>query len=173
MRLTVPQIDISREEGFSKDKDIFNREKFGEKLANLFENSQEDIVVALDAQWGEGKSTFVKMWQGYVENHIDKKFKTIYFDAFVTLFAAQRIEINKPQQCFILKVAGAHEKSGGNSFLNQKWHYKIDHLPVPIIKGDGKFPFDTPFTIQECLQIGSEGYYFKAFLHPVELPFKV
>lgn len=82
MRLTVPQVDISREEGFSKDKDIFNRKKFGEKLANLFENSQEDIVVALDAQWGEGKSTFVKMWQGYVEQHREKKFKTIYFDAF-------------------------------------------------------------------------------------------
>ena len=82
MRLTVPQLEISREEGFTKDKDIFNREKFGEKLANLFENSQEDIVVSLDAQWGEGKSTFVKMWQGYVENHRGNKFKTIYFDAF-------------------------------------------------------------------------------------------
>lgn len=81
MRITVPQIKISREEGFS-EKDIFNRKKFGERLANLFENSQEDMVVALDAQWGEGKSTFIKMWQGYVENHREKKFKTIYFDAF-------------------------------------------------------------------------------------------
>ncbi|MGB5964975.1 MAG: P-loop NTPase fold protein [Sulfurimonadaceae bacterium] len=81
MRVTVPQIEISKEEGFL-EKDIFNRNKFGERLANLFDNSQEDMVVALDAQWGEGKSTFIKMWQGYVENHREKKFKTIYFDAF-------------------------------------------------------------------------------------------
>lgn len=81
MRITVPQIEIFRDEGFSK-KDIFNRKEFGERLASLFENSQEDMVVALDAQWGEGKSTFIKMWQGYVENHREKKFKTIYFDAF-------------------------------------------------------------------------------------------
>lgn len=82
MRLTAPQIEISREEGFSSEKDIFNRINFGERLANLFENSQDDIVIALDAPWGEGKSTFIKMWQGHVESHREKKFKTIYFDAF-------------------------------------------------------------------------------------------
>jgi len=81
MRVTIPQIEISRQEGFLH-KDIFNRKEFGERLANLFENSQEDMVVALDAQWGEGKSTFIKMWQGHVENNREKKFKTIYFDAF-------------------------------------------------------------------------------------------
>ena len=59
MRVTIPQIEISRQEGFLH-KDIFNRKEFGERLANLFENSQEDMVVALDAQWGEGKSTFIK-----------------------------------------------------------------------------------------------------------------
>ncbi|WP_373033954.1 P-loop NTPase fold protein [Sulfurovum sp.] len=82
MRLTVPPLNILENEGFSTEKDIFNRKQFGERLANLFENSQEDIVVALDAPWGEGKSTFVKMWQGYVQNHRESKFKTIYFDAF-------------------------------------------------------------------------------------------
>lgn len=82
MRLTVPALSIVDNDGFSTEKDIFNRKQFGERLANLFENSQEDIVVALDAPWGEGKSTFVKMWQGYVQNHRESKFKTIYFDAF-------------------------------------------------------------------------------------------
>jgi len=36
MRLTVPQLEISRNEGFSKGKDIFDRKQFGERLANLF-----------------------------------------------------------------------------------------------------------------------------------------
>ena len=82
MRLTVPALNVSESEGFSTEIDIFNRKQFGEQLANLFENSQDDIVVALDAPWGEGKSTFVKMWQGYVQNQRENKFKTIYFDAF-------------------------------------------------------------------------------------------
>ena len=82
MRLTVPQIEISRKEGFSEEKDIFGRKQFGEKLANLFENSEDEIVVALDAPWGEGKSTFAKMWQGYVESQRENSFKTVYFDAF-------------------------------------------------------------------------------------------
>ncbi|NCB82545.1 MAG: hypothetical protein EOM38_09135 [Bacilli bacterium] len=82
MRLTVPPLSILEDEGFSTEKDIFKRKQFGERLANLFENSQDNIVVALDAPWGEGKSTFIKMWQGYVQNQRENKFKTIYFDAF-------------------------------------------------------------------------------------------
>ena len=82
MRLTVPPLSILEDEGFSVEKDIFKRKQFGERLANLFENSQDNIVVALDAPWGEGKSTFIKMWQGYVQNQRENKFKTIYFDAF-------------------------------------------------------------------------------------------
>ena len=38
-------------------------------------------MIALDAPWGEGKSTFIKMWQGHLKNE-HPKIKTIYFDAF-------------------------------------------------------------------------------------------
>lgn len=81
MRLTIPPLEISETEGFS-EKDIFQREKFGERLARLFVNTNENVVVALDAPWGEGKSTFIKMWKGHVEFQREKKLKTIYFDAF-------------------------------------------------------------------------------------------
>jgi len=81
MKIVVPALEISEEEGFSQ-KDIFRRKDFGERLANLFEESKDEMVVGLDAPWGEGKSTFIKMWKGYVEYHRENKFKTIYFDAF-------------------------------------------------------------------------------------------
>lgn len=109
MRITVPQIEISRKEGFS-NKDIFNRKKFGERLANLFENSQEDMVVALDAQWGEGKSTFIKMWQGYVENHREKKFKTIYFDAFANDYQKDPFLALTAEMYDLLKDEGEEKK---------------------------------------------------------------
>ena len=82
MKLTVPPLDIAENEGFSIEKDIFKRVEFGERLAKLIENANDDLVLALDSQWGEGKSTFVQMWRGYVEHIRAEKLKTIYFDAF-------------------------------------------------------------------------------------------
>ena len=79
--MTVPPLEISEDEGFSEDKDIFRRKGFGERLSNLIENTDGELVIALDAPWGEGKSTFVKMWRGHLKNK-DNGIHTIYFDAF-------------------------------------------------------------------------------------------
>jgi hypothetical protein len=82
MKLTVPKVEILDNEGFSSEKDIFSRKDFGERLANLVEQSNGNLVIALDAKWGEGKSTFIKMWRGYLEHNRENKIKSIYFDAF-------------------------------------------------------------------------------------------
>lgn len=82
MKLTVPAIQIGDEEGFSSANDIFSRKGFGDRLANLIEQTDDELVVSIDAEWGEGKSTFVQMWKGYVTHHRDRKIRTIYFDAF-------------------------------------------------------------------------------------------
>lgn len=79
MKLTVPPIEISEDEGFSSEKDIFQRKPFAEQLTNLINNVDDELVIALDAPWGEGKTTFVKMWQGLLKG---KGIKNIYFDAF-------------------------------------------------------------------------------------------
>lgn len=82
MRTLLPKLDIGLKTGFSNDIDIFNRVKFGKRLANLIENANDNPVIALDAGWGEGKSTFVKMWMGYLKNERENKLKMIFFDAF-------------------------------------------------------------------------------------------
>jgi predicted KAP-like P-loop ATPase len=79
MKLIVPPIDISEDEGFSSKVDIFNRKPFGEGLLNLIQNTGDELVLVLDAPWGEGKSTFIKMWQGLLKQ---KNVPNIYFDAF-------------------------------------------------------------------------------------------
>jgi hypothetical protein len=81
VKLTVPLLEIAEDEGFSEEKDIFKRKEFGERLASLIENSDGELVIALDAPWGEGKSTFIKMWQGHLKKK-DNGVHTIYFDAF-------------------------------------------------------------------------------------------
>lgn len=82
MKLLLPQLELDQQKGFAADIDIFKRKDFGERLANLIENADDNPVIALDAGWGEGKSTFIHMWRGYIENERSSKLKAIYFDAF-------------------------------------------------------------------------------------------
>lgn len=82
MKVVLPELEIADNCGFSREVDIFNRQGFGERLANLIENSGGNPVIALDAGWGEGKSTFIKMWRGYLSNHRKQEITSIYFDAF-------------------------------------------------------------------------------------------
>lgn len=79
MRLTVPEIDCS--EGFTQENDLFNRELFANKLEKLIEISQdENLVIAINDKWGNGKTTFLKMWESKIKK--ENKFKVVYFDAF-------------------------------------------------------------------------------------------
>ena len=60
-------------------QDILNRRAFGEELRKVIANVQEPLVIALDAKWGEGKTTFVRMWQDLLNK---SKIPNIYIDAF-------------------------------------------------------------------------------------------
>lgn len=82
MKLLLPSVEINEQSGFGSDVDIFRRQDFGERLANLIDSTNDNPVFALDAKWGEGKSTFIKMWIDYVQTKREKKIKVVYFDAF-------------------------------------------------------------------------------------------
>lgn len=79
MRIFPPPIEITDNEGFTPDKDIFSRANFGSGLANLMAKVEDPMVLVLDAPWGSGKTTFVKMWAGYLRQ---LGHPVIYFDAF-------------------------------------------------------------------------------------------
>lgn len=82
MKVVIPELQIADDCGFNSEVDIFKRADFGERLANLIVNSGGNPVIALDSGWGEGKSTFIKMWRGYISNHREQEITSIYFDAF-------------------------------------------------------------------------------------------
>ena len=79
MKLLVPPLKISETDGFRADIDIFNRKAYGESLFNIINNTDDELVIALNAPWGEGKSTFIKMWRGFLS---EKQVPNVYFDAF-------------------------------------------------------------------------------------------
>ncbi|MCG7490912.1 KAP family NTPase [Vibrio sp. Of14-4] len=80
MRLSLPEIQILPNQGFTQH-DIFHRKNYGSQLTNFILNANENLVFALDSNWGAGKSTFIKMWHSYNNTH-SPRLKTIYFDAF-------------------------------------------------------------------------------------------
>ncbi len=79
MRIFLPALDIGEDEGFSAEKDIFGRAALGAGLTNLMSSLSDPTVLALDGQWGSGKTTFLKMWAGELRK---LGFPVVYLDAF-------------------------------------------------------------------------------------------
>ncbi|WP_271103013.1 KAP family P-loop NTPase fold protein [Pseudomonas tohonis] len=77
MKLVTPRLTIDDADGFQND--ALQRLPFGEALSNLVIRSTDELVISLDGKWGEGKTTFVKMWQGLLS---EKGIPSIYIDAF-------------------------------------------------------------------------------------------
>lgn len=80
MKLSPAPITIKENEGFAKN-DIFKRELFAKSLTNIIKNCDDELVIAIDAPWGSGKTTFVKMWRGMLKSD-EYKIESIYFDAY-------------------------------------------------------------------------------------------
>lgn len=77
MKLVTPSLVVEDLDGFKND--VLQRQSFGEALLNLVVHSTDELVISLDGKWGEGKTTFVKMWQGLLK---DKGVPSIYINAF-------------------------------------------------------------------------------------------
>ena len=76
------EILIAQENPFQEDK--LDREKLAPVLtaiANAYAHS--GAVLAIDGEWGSGKTTFVKMWQQDLTNN---GYNTLYFNAWATDF---------------------------------------------------------------------------------------
>lgn len=73
--------EVSYGDGFSNGNDLFNRKRLALQLESIIRSSEDDsLVLAIDDQWGTGKTTFLKMWEN--ELITDGAFEVIYFDAF-------------------------------------------------------------------------------------------
>ena len=106
MRIFPRPLQIGDTEGFTPETDIFGRQELGVGLTNLLASIKDPMVVAIDGQWGSGKTTFLKMWAGHLRQ---QGFPVIYFDAFENdyvedAFAALAAEI--------LGLVDAKNKSG-------------------------------------------------------------
>jgi tRNA A37 threonylcarbamoyladenosine biosynthesis protein TsaE len=72
------EIDISDDNIFLHDK--LNRKDAIKDLSQLLVSTHEPFVLSINASWGAGKTTFVKLWKTYLEKELDVH--SIYFSAW-------------------------------------------------------------------------------------------
>lgn len=77
MKLHPPEAPIEENDPFNHA--LFDRKQFAESLTGLLKNVEESLVVFVNAPWGEGKTTFSKMWRADLHR---QKLDAIYFDAY-------------------------------------------------------------------------------------------
>lgn len=80
MILTTPDNNFS--DGFTDDLDLFGRKPLFEQIMRVaIQAPDENLVLALEDKWGNGKTTFVKMMTSEIKSNHDN-LNVIYFDAY-------------------------------------------------------------------------------------------
>lgn len=64
--------------------DVLDRKNIAVNLTNIIDSQQDGMVLAIDSQWGTGKTTFIRMWRTLLanDNVYKEKFSTLYYNAW-------------------------------------------------------------------------------------------
>ena len=79
IRIQPKEIPIQANDPFAHD--LLGRRKSIEVFTRLISNVDGPCVIALDAAWGAGKTTFLKMWAQYLRGEC---FPVVEFNAWET-----------------------------------------------------------------------------------------
>ncbi|MCY4005345.1 MAG: P-loop NTPase fold protein [Rhodobacteraceae bacterium] len=86
-----PVVDLYNEGFENGDQDVLDRRPLGQSLSRLLNAVEDSLVVALDGQWGTGKTYFLKRWvQAHLKDH--ESATVLYFDAFAHDYRSAPLE---------------------------------------------------------------------------------
>lgn len=83
MNLKAKEIVPQKDDPFKDD--LLNRKCYANILTNIVKYTDAGFTLSINADWGYGKTTFVKMWDAMLQS---EGYKTIYFNAWETDFVA-------------------------------------------------------------------------------------
>ncbi|EKN3441749.1 P-loop NTPase fold protein [Yersinia enterocolitica] len=114
MRVVASVNDFSN--GFDEQSDIFNRKKLHELIVRVVTNAPDkSLVLALDDQWGNGKTSFVRMMESEIELKHSDDLDIIYFDAFENDYQSDPfLALSSQIYKMLEKDQGILNKIGGN-----------------------------------------------------------
>lgn len=82
MRLRAPEVEISSEIPFKNA--LPGREENAKLLTELLRSTETPLALCINAKWGDGKTTFLKMWLQHLRN---SHFRALYFSAWENDFS--------------------------------------------------------------------------------------
>lgn len=82
MILKSREIEIIKDDPYQND--ALSRKESGEALTEFVLSANDSVVVCIDAPWGQGKTTFLRMWEQHLKNN---DIPTIYFNAWESDFS--------------------------------------------------------------------------------------
>lgn len=139
MKIRHSDIVIEKENPFINCK--LNRQPYAEILTNIVESYPDGFVLAINNEWGTGKTTFVKMWQKHL---INKGFNTIYFNAWENDFTQNPIVAIMSE---LKSLTNASTKELYQSIL-QKGAVLSKHILPALIKAlSKKYFIDTDIVV--------------------------
>ncbi len=136
MNIIVPPIYERESVDITLDEyDFFDRKKFIENLTKLFQNTSDGLVITINSQWGEGKTTLLKVWEKALSQ--DNQFIPIYYDAFKNdfskdVFLSIAVEIHEALKSEILK-SGNNPKNKEQLAILKKHALDITFESLKII----------------------------------------
>ena len=147
------EIDIPKEDPFVNSAFKEEDEKYAEILTNIVSvYSKSGCVLALNGEWGSGKTTFVKMWKQQLEKG---KFKTLYFNAWESDYTTDPLIAMLSEFESLSSKDGNYKKlisAGGRIALS----VGVDIAKGIIKKATGVDPNKIQATIKETSDIGTE-----------------
>ena len=82
IRIKPREIDIPKDDPFKND--LLGRKEPAEILTHLISSLEGPTVLSVDAEWGNGKTTFLNIWAQHLRN---QKFPVVNFNAWETDFS--------------------------------------------------------------------------------------
>jgi len=134
MKIRHQELEIDREIPFKTCK--LDRQKYAEILTNIVTTYADGFVLAINNEWGTGKTTFVKMWQQHLQNN---NFKAVYFNAWENDFDANPLVAIMAE---LRTLIGASNKTAFKSALQKGAVLSKTVLPG-VLKAATKRYFDT------------------------------
>ena len=128
VQVKIPRFEIDENDPFAND--LLKRKPFADKLTNIIMANQNELVIALNGQWGEGKTTFINMWKAKLKL---ENYPCIYIDAF---------KIDYTEDAFVpiaLAIDSFVEKElGSNNGKRQEFYSKSVEVGKRLLLLSGK-----------------------------------
>ncbi|WP_432741004.1 P-loop NTPase fold protein [Methylobacter sp. G7] len=129
-------LDIEIDDSDIFKNDLLDRKSEIENLTSIIINVSDPLVLALDSPWGAGKTTFVRLWQAYLNSEGKQ---SIYFNAWETDYA------DDPLIVLVSELSKWVKEKGGDEPKFKQWLPKIKKV-LPFRNNWGQVQVISPRT---------------------------